>query len=453
MKSLPEIIKSGESENIEFKRSLRLYNDILVAISSFSNKTGGSIFVGIKDNGNITGETIGRNTLENLANDIKRDTDPSIFPFIDVIHEESKDIIVIKVDESEEKPVFFKGKTFIRVGRTNQRISAAEIRSMVLNGNSGLFWDGKICEEANLDDVDGKKLKWFLEGSNAERNRDLDPSMSVKEALTKLKLLKGDKLTNAAVLLFGTDPQRIFRQAEIKCAKFKGVDPINFVDRKIFRGNIFDQRDKAIGFVQEHIRLNTTVTGRERIDKWEYPIEAIREAITNSVCHRDYRLNSSIQVRIFNDRIEIWGCGPLPNNLTIEDIEKPHNSHPRNPLIADCFFNIKFIEQWGTGIGRIVQSCLDVSLPEPLFEIKAGDFVVTLKKYKVTDEILDKLNERQRKAIDYLLEKGSITNNEYRTLNPDISRSTALTDLNRLVGMEIIIKKGLGRKVHYVLTK
>lgn len=453
MTDLSKILENGESEIIEFKRSLSLYNKILTAISSFSNKRGGSIFVGIEDDGTVVGVDIGGNTIENLANDIRRETDPSIFPFIDVVKKEGKDIIIIKVEENEEKPVFFRDKAFTRVGKTNQQLSSAQIRNMVLNENSIISWDGKICEEAKIDDIDEKKLRWVLEKGNNERNMDLDLYIPVEEALTKLKLLRGDKLTNAAVLLFGLDPQKFFRQAEIKCAKFKGVKPINFSDRKIFRGNIIDQRDKAIEFIKEHTYLRTTVKGAERFDKSEYPIEAIREAITNAVCHRNYRLNSDIQVRIFNDRLEIWGCGPLPNNLTIDEIERPHNSHPRNPLIADCFFDIKFIEQWGTGIERMIQSCSDAGLPEPLFEIKSGDFVVTLKKYKISQSSLDELKDRQVKAINYLLENERITNKEYRSLNPDIARSTAVNDLKELINKRFIIRKGFGSNTYYVLAE
>ncbi|MBZ2166125.1 putative DNA binding domain-containing protein [Methanobacterium sp. VT] len=427
-------------------------NALYTAISAFSNKNGGSIFVGINNNNQAVGISLGKNTLENLANNIQRNTDPSIFPTIKVVQEKGKNIIIIKIEENEEKPVFFRDKSFIRVGKTNQRLSSSEIRRMVPDGHSGVYWDEKICENALIEDIDIEKLKWFLKESNNERNRDLDPELPIKEVLNKLDLIKDNKLTNAAILLFGKDPQRFFRQAEVQCARFKGTNPIDFADRKVFSGNIIDQRDKATDFVKDHIKLETTIIGTERIDKWEYPIEAIREAITNCICHRDYKLNSNIQVRIFNDRIGIWGCGPLPDHLTIKEIEKPHNSHPRNPLIAKRFFDIKFIEHWGTGIERIIQSCLDAGLPKPLFEIKSGDFVVTLKKYKITDEILKELNRRQKKAIDYLLEKGSITNKEYRTINPEISRRTALNDLRKMVDKKLISLEGSGSSSYYILV-
>jgi len=218
---------------------------------------------------------------------------------------------------------------------------------------------------------------------------------------------------------------------------------------KVFEGNIFDQREDSVKFVMKHIKRSAKITGTERTEKWEYPIEAIREAITNAICHRNYQINSNVQVRIFDDRLEVWGCGPLPGTLTIEDLKREHNSFPRNKLIAKCFYNVKFIEKWGTGTGRIIRSCLDQDLPEPLFEIKSGNVVVTLKKYRITDELLNELNIRQRKAVNYLIEHGKITNKEYRELNPEISSNTALNDLKQLVQKGILTANGETKSRYY----
>jgi len=447
---LSKMIEDGESEKTEFKNSLSLHNPIYTAISAFSNKGGGTILVGINDNNQVVGVSLGKNTLENLANEIQRNTDPHIFPTITVLKKDNYNVVIIEVEESEEKPVFFRDKAFIRVGKTNQKLSSSEIKRMILEGHSGVYWDEKICENAIMDDIDVYKLKWFVNETNKQRNRELDPELPIEETLYKLDLIKDGKLNNAAVLLFGKDPQRFIRQAEIQCGRFKGTKAIDFADRKTFYGNIIDQRTKAIEFIKDHINLETTVVGTERIDEWEYPIAAIRESITNCICHRNYKLSSNIQIRIFNDRLEFWGCGPLPEHLTVEDIEKPHNSHPRNPLIAKRFFDIKFIEHWGTGIERIIKSCLKAGLPKPIFEIKSGDFVVTINKHILSGDLLDKLNYRQKNAINFLLENDKITNKDYIEIN-EIGKTTALKDLNILIDLKIIDRKGSGPKVYYIL--
>ena len=220
---------------------------------------------------------------------------------------------------------------------------------------------------------------------------------------------------------------------------------------KVFGGDIIGQMEDALEFVKEHIKLHAKIVGTERVEKWEYPIEAIREAITNAICHRDYETKSNVQVRIFDDRIEVWGCGFLPEPLTVEDLKKAHRSILRNLLIGKCFFLIKFIEEWGTGTNRIIQECVDYGLPEPLFEEISGSIVVTLKKYKISDEDLENLNERQRKAIEYLKIHRTISRSQYSKLT-NCSERTASRDIDGLFENNIVVRKGRGKKTYYELA-
>lgn len=343
---ISELIRHSERENIEFKTSLSEKDAILKTISAFSNKMGGTILVGVTDDSNIVGIDIGRNTLENLANDIKREMDPPIFPFIDYSEIDEKTVIGIEVSESSTKPVFYRDKAYIRVGRSNQKLSSTEIRILITNENSITSWDEQVLEEANFEDIDGKKLSSFLKLAAAKRNLGIDPSISPEEALNRLNLTKNGKLTNAGLLLFGKNPQKFFLQAITKCAKFKGITTDEFEDMRDFEGSIIDQRDDALRFAEKYIGKSVKIKGSDSVEKFEYPLEALREAISNALCHRDYRINSNVQLRIFEDRIEVWGSGPLPEPLTVEDLKMEHDSIRRNPLIARCFFNIGFIEEW-----------------------------------------------------------------------------------------------------------
>lgn len=447
-----KILEDHEAENIEFKSSLSLKKEIGMAISAFSNRKGGLIFVGIDDHRHILGLDIGKKTLEDLANYIILNTDPRCYPSIKVETMDDKKIIVISVHESDEKPLFFRGRAYIRMGRTKQMLSAAQVREFIENGRHSISWDEKILEKASLDDIDDIKVKWFLKNAESERNRSIDPKTPVEEALNKLDLLKDDSLTNAALLLFGKNPQKFFLQAQTKCARFKGTN-LDFDDMDIFDGSLFDQRKDALNFVIKHIKHSGIIKGTERDETFEYPIVALREAITNAICHRDYQLSSNVQVNIFDDRIEIWGCGSLPGELTIDDLKVKHNSVPRNKLIAKCFFDIKFIENWGTGTLRMIQSCIDHGLPEPIFEIKSGNLVVTINKYKSSLLAIKDIKESQKKAIEYLLEHEKITNRDYRELNPEIDRNTATDELKELVDKGIVISKGKLASTYYVLTK
>ena len=448
--NITELICQGECETTEFKTSLAEWRDVVETICAFSNRNGGSIFIGVGDDCDIIGVDCGKNTIEKLANQIKQNTDPVIYPSVRIEEVDEKPVIVVDVGECEQKPVLAFGKPFMRVGKSNQKLGYEGIRSLAVK-TSKVYWDGRPCEGADLDDIDEDKVRWFLNRAKYERRLELDQDTPLRESLEKLKLLNEGIPTNAAILLFGRDPQRFFFQSETRCARFKGLKPLEFIDMKVFGGDIIAQRDDALEFVKEHIRLHAQISGTERVERWEYPIEAIREAITNAICHRNYELASNTQIRIFDDRVEVWGCGQLPEPLIPGDLRGEHKSILRNPSVAGCLFLIKFIEQWGTGTNRMIERCLDHGMPEPLFDEVAGDFVVTFRKYSFTDEVLNELNERQKNAIKYLLEHKKITNREYREINPDISERTALNDLNELVHKNMVAAKGEKKHRYYIL--
>jgi len=360
-------VELKESQTVELKESLSQLDDALKSICAFLNHKGGSVYFGVNDKGKIIGLEVSDKTLRKISQQIHSRIKPEIAPEIKEAKEMGKSIIKVRIPEGSNKPYFLNGIAYKRVGTEKRAIPPDELKRIILEQKQ-MRWDEEICEGATLNDIDDEKLKWFLRKAKTERNFDVEPETPLKEALERLKLVKDGKPINASILLFGKNPQKFFLQAEIRCARFKGTEPLEFIDMKVFGGNIINQRDDAVEFVKEHIKLHAKIVGTERIEKWEYPIEAIREAITNAICHRNYKIASNVQVRIFDDRIEIWGCGPLPNPLRVEDLKKKHDSILRNPLIGKRFFLIKFIEQWGTGTNRIIKECLKHGLPEPLFE-------------------------------------------------------------------------------------
>jgi len=189
----------------------------------------------------------------------------------------------------------------------------------------------------------------------------------------------------------------------------------------------------------------------QRQEKWLYPPRAIREALANALAHRDYKTTSSIQIRIFDDRLEVWNPGCLPSGLTIEKLKTKHDSIPRNPLIARAFFWVKYVEEVGTGTNKIVKWCKEWKLPEPEFEETGTSFVLTFRRFYVSESLLEILNERQKKAVRYLMEKGKITNREYQRLCAGLNRETIRKDLNDLINRKIIIRKGEKKGAYYEL--
>ncbi len=450
---LKKIIEKHETGSVEFKESLSLKDETGEEVSAFSNSKGGRILIGIKDNKEVIGLQIGKKTLEDLANYIKTHTDNHVFPKISVEEIEGKKIVVIGVKESGEKPVFFKGRAYMRVGNSAHKLSASEIRKMAKETGDKIYWDSKPCENATLEDIDENKMQWFLREARKQRGLKIPEDVFVVDALKTLNLLKNGKLTNACMLLFSKEPK--FLQSEVKCIRFSGNEPVKpYIDFQTIEGNVFDMVDKAEDFILRNIRKAIwLVPGQvQREEKYEYPPDALREAIINAVVHRDYESPSKVQVRIFDTSIEVWNPGILPSDITIEDLKKEHRSIPRNPLLFKQMFWVKYVEDVGGGTLDMVRQCREWGILEPEFKIVTGAFVVIFRIPPSTEN-LEKLglNERQIKAVEYVGKKSAITNKEYTGFT-GVARKTATRDLTGLVEKGVFRAIGSGKRdIKYVL--
>ncbi|HZK60876.1 MAG TPA: RNA-binding domain-containing protein [Anaerovoracaceae bacterium] len=454
MIKLKDLLKEGESDTVEFKPSLSQMDKITHSISAFSNAKGGTVVVGVSDKGEVIGVDIGKNTIESLVNQIKQNTDPMAYPSIHVEVSDNKQIVVIEVVEGEQKPMLAFGRGFMRVGKSNQKLGFDKIRNLALE-TSKVHWDERICEDASLEDLDEEKVKWFLKEARHSRGLDINENSPVEESLLRLKLLKSGKLTNGAVLLFARDLQQRFIQSEVKCIRFKGLGVTGeMIDLRTVGGDVFEQLIEAEKFVFNNIALSAWIENEkiQRQERWEYPPKAIREVLANAISHRDYEISSKVQIRIFDDRMEFWNPGRLPEGWNVETLKKAHESIPRNPSIAKQFFWVKYIEEVGTGTNKIIEWCIDWGLPEPEFELKETSFVVIFRKSRLTDEYLEQLglNERQKKAITYLKEYGKIDRKTYITIC-EVEKTLAHKELADMVNKELLDMAGTGKGIHYIL--
>ncbi|MBU4369920.1 putative DNA binding domain-containing protein [Patescibacteria group bacterium] len=441
---IEKLIKGGENQKMEFKS--KISDGLGDSICSFANTNNGTILLGIGDNGKIIG--IDKKYEEKIAN-IAHTCKPSVYPDVENIEIENKNIFVIEIKKSDSLHSFG-NIAYKRIASHDKPLSPEEVIE-IAKYSGKIKWDEQICKEAKLTDIDEGKVKWFLRKAKYERRLEVDPNINLKEALTRLNLLKNNKLTNTAILMFGKEPQKFLLQSEVRCAKFKGTIPVKpFIDMKVIDGAIYEQVDLVEKFVLNNIKKSAwLVPGKvERVEKWEYPLNAIREAITNAICHRDYDSSSNMQVRIFDDRIEVWNPGSLPEGWTVDTLKKKHESKPKNPLIAKLFFMIKRIEQWGTGTNEMIRETVKHGLPEPVFEDTKTSIIVTFRKFIFDEEILKELNERQRKAIEYLKTKHKITTQEYVDL-VKASIATAKRDLGDLKKKKIIKFIGSAKTGYY----
>jgi predicted HTH transcriptional regulator len=308
-----------------------------------------------------------------------------------------------------------------------------------------------------MKDISRKRIDWFLETARRERGFPLKNTTSTNAFLTHLNLLENDKPTNAAVLLFGRNPQKFHRSAETKCISCHSTEYRRpFASMQIFSGDLFDQTNQAQEFVLN--KINRAIGTREfsitAPATFELPPDAVGEAIVNAIAHRDYNSNASVEVRLFVDRLEVWNPGRLPGTLTFDDLRGDHPSVPHNPLIAESLYLTRYIEKAGSGTQRMIELCRNAQLPEPQFEHRSGSFVVTFWRDWLTAKMMVELglNDRQMQAMTLLKSKGSITNAEYQTIT-GTTRATAKRDLEGLAVKGIVRLTGSGRGSYYELSK
>lgn len=318
---------------------------------------------------------------------------------------------------------------------TPQEIAQMHIQSI------GGSWDLYPAHDASIDDLDIGLVNDYIKKANSTKRRKIKDERPL-HVLKKLELIREEGPTWAAILLFGKKPQRHLSQAKSHCGRFKSETKV--IDERMMEGTVIEQIEDIMDFVKKNINVGLIMTENPARDEiWDYPLEALREAIINAICHRDYTITSNTEVKIYDDKLNIWSPGKLPIGVTIEDLYNPHSSTIRNKGIASVFYDIGLIEQWGSGIDKIVQSCEIAGNPKPEFNEGRG-VSVTLRKDIYTEDHLKKigLNDRQIKAVLHLKDADSINLSSYRELEPDTSKKTLYRDLKDLVDRDIIIPIG-----------
>jgi ATP-dependent DNA helicase RecG len=345
MNEIRQMIENGESETTEFKENFD--KEAVETAVAFANTKGGVILIGISDKGEIKGIQIGRSTLKNWTNQISQSTEPSIIPDIldNVI--DKKHIVVIRIPEFPIKPASVKGRCLRRVGNSNRAMTPQEIAQIHLH-STGVSWDKLPVSDASLKEIDFEKVKRYITRANETGRRKIQEDENPSRVLEKLELIKEEKPTWAAILLFHKHPQRFLSQGVIHCGRFKEETIV--IDDRMIEGTVIEQVDETMDFIRKNINVRFVMTGKPaREEIWDYPLEALREAVINAVCHRNYTISSNTEVRIYDDKLIVWSPGGLPFGITLADLYKPHSSVLRNKGIGSVFYDMGWIEQWEAG--------------------------------------------------------------------------------------------------------
>lgn len=444
MEDLREIL---ETKDVEFKE--KFGENMLKTLCAFANTNGGKVILGVDDKGVIKGFKIDNKVLRDITEKIVSAL--GIHPDIEIKEKDGKPVVIISVKKSNI-PVSFRGKYYERVGNTTREMNTQRLKEFFIKGTN---WDGIINENADFNEIDEETVRLFIRMARAKRRLLIfEEDVEIGVLFEHLKLAINGKLTNAALMLFGKDPQKYFINAVLRIVRLKNESTI--VGDRFIAGNLFNQVIQGEEAIKNFLNVKYEIKGFQREEIWDYPLPAIREGLINALIHRDYfKWNVQTQVKIYDDYIWFYNIGGLPEGITIEQLTKPHPSVPRNPLIVHIFYLAGFIEEVGSGIGRMIEEMKKANLPEPEFKEEMGGFSVYFRKDIYTEEYLRGLglNERQIKAVMYVKEKGRITNREYRGMF-NITDRTALNDLTELCNKKILIKIGqTGRATEYKLFR
>jgi len=308
---------------------------------------------------------------------------------------------------------------------------------IVHRGQLNHSWEQQLANDYDISDLDHEEIRRTIkEGVDQNRISVEVLNYDIEHILIKLKLLRNGHLINAAVVLYANDVEPNYSRCMIRMARFRGTDKLgDFIDNQRVYGNAFQLIRAALDFAQRHLPIASYFKPdkMQRTDQPAVPGLALREALINAISHRAYSNGAtSISMAIYDDRLELWNVGELPQNLKIEDLKKRHDSYPRNETIATVFYKRSWVEGWGTGTVRMVGYCQQNETPEPEFEEYSGGFAVVFRfkePMHTSEQMINiplKLTTRQNEIINILEKTSPLTANE---ISQQLSNPPALRTL------------------------
>lgn len=395
-----QILEYGESKLVEFKE--KYTKDIYKSVIAFSNTAGGRIFIGINDQRQVVGidGTIDIFELQDsIISNIHDHCHPMIMPEVYMLNIGLKVICVVSVVKGQFLPYYDKNEskdnsTYVRMGATNRKASLEMIQELERQRNN-IGYDEMIDYKATLDHYDLQPLiDAFLKiGKKIELVDMINLKLVIEENNQHYP-------SHALMILLGK-----LDHVKIQCALFKGINREMFLDRKEFSGDLFSQIEKAEAFIKQHIKLNGRFEGMRRIDEYELPPIAFKEAIMNAIVHRDYsRTGSDVKIALYDDRLSIVSPGQFMTNGYPIDLTSGR-SEIRNKVIARVFKELGYVEIWGSGLPIMLSTCLDKGLKRPVIEEKGGFVdvqIFRMKEETISELTYDDLTIQEETVMKYL---------------------------------------------------
>lgn len=372
----------SESQNVEYKESWR--DEYLKWICGFANAQGGRIYIGVTDDKKVVGLSDAKRLMEDIPNKIVNYL--GVVEDVNLLTEDGREYIEIVVSPSN-MPIAYRGAYHYRSGSTKQELKGLALQQFIME-KMGHSWDDIPVYGAAIADIDRNAIDYFLQCSIKAGRMDEDGiNASTEDVLRNLGLLTKDgELKNAAILLFGKHVRQFFPSAIFKIGRFH-TDESDLIVQDMLEGNIIQMASRVVDTLRSKYLLSPIhYEGLQRVEQLEIPEKALRELIYNSLAHKDYT-GPAIQMRVYDQSIELWNYGLLPKELTPADLMKKHSSFPRNHNIANVFYKAGFVETWGRGFKKIKEEFERVNLPLPTVEENCGGVMVTIQR-KTMDEVI-----------------------------------------------------------------
>jgi len=446
----------SESSTLEFKESIPKNNQILKTIIGFCNQNGGKLIIGIENDGTIKGlekEEIEK-ALEYLDKSIYQDTNPNIIPLVYAQTIGNKTVLIVEVSAGMNKPYHIRSEpidkgTYIRLGRSTALATPDMIKELSW-ASRGQAFDTLPMHLAKIDDLDEDKIKnFFLKRKNKQEIPE-----SYNKALASYHIITDEHghryPTVAGILLFGKEPQRFFPDSFMICSRFAGLEGRQALATLDCTGTLLEQYEEAYSFVLSKLNRSFTITGKVRQEKLEIPEEAIREALINALIHRNYNINSTTKIAIFDNRVVILSPGGFPGPLSEKNL-RSGLTYTRNFAIAKVFRELGFSERLGTGLLKIFSSYEEYGLKEPRI-IEGENYVKYILPRVREQEPTRAIISEEEKSIRNLFEVASELSMADIIATLQIPRSTAGRRINLLIKKGILRKTGVGSSTRYSLA-
>lgn len=455
---LRKLISQGESETLEFKTSTAKIKSAFETLCAFLNTHDGTVLIGVKDDGRIVGQQVTDQTNLEVSNMVSKLEPPSKIDVDYIAIDENKYVIKLTARSNPELvPYVLDGKPFWRIGSATKSMPQQHYQQILLEkAQTSRPWDTEIADDLTINDLD-KDLIIKTLNDCIERGR-IKPALATtdpKKALQTLTLLKKGYLINAAGILFCKNCELQLPQSLLRLAYFKSKTKNNMLDSKRIHGNAFELLNEVEAFLMRHMSISSEfIPGKmAREDNPDYSLRAIREAMVNAICHRDYSIdNGSISFIMYEDRLEITSHGTLPRGITLPELKQTHESFPRNAKITHVMYKQGIIEAVGTGTQEILAGCKAIGSPEPEF-IERGITLVVLF-YRNDNIAIAQISNRQKDILEIIRTLDICSTYQIlRQLESPPSDRMLRNDLSQLEELGCIYRQKQGRSTLWKLKE